>query len=153
LTERRSIPEAFRSLNANQRLAATGAMIVIGSMLLPWYGLQVSGGIAKTGFGAFGWIEAALVLTLGAAFVLLYEYSFGRKLPLPLHQGTLLIVSGAWAVVLVLYRMFDRPDFEFGPIHEAYDLRYGIFIALGGAVLIVVAGVRRRRAELAHERR
>jgi hypothetical protein len=151
--ERRSLSEAFRALSAEERLAATGALIVMGSLLLPWYGLQISGGIAKTGFGAFGWVEAALLISLGAALVLLYEHGHERKLPQPLHEGTLLVASGAWAFALVLYRMFDRPDFQLGPIREAYDLRYGIFIALGGAVLIVVAGLRRRRVELAHERR
>lgn len=140
--------DGFRALDANERLAAAGALAVIGSLLLPWYGLPFGGGIVKTGIGSFGWIHLALLITIGAALFLLYECSRGRRLPTPLDEGTLLAACGVWASALVLYRMFDKPSFEgIGPIGESSNLRYGAFVALGGAVLLWVAGVRKRRAD------
>lgn len=148
-----SVEERYRSLAADQRLGVVGALITMGSMALPWYGLQLGGGFGKTGFGAFGWVEAALLLTLGAALLLIYEIAKGRKLPVPLHEGTLVAACGLWAGALIVFRAFDRPNFEVGPIHESYDLRYGFFIALAGATLVAVAGFRRRHAALAREHR
>jgi hypothetical protein len=44
--------------------------------------------------------------------------------------------------------MVDRPEIDFNlivSIDRSYDLRYGIFVALGGALLIAAAGLRARR--------
>lgn len=138
--------EAYRRLDVHQRLGAVGALIVIASMFLPWYGLPLGGGIAKTGFTALGWAELALLMTVGAALVLLYEHARGRVLPFPLDEGTLMLVSGLWSGLLVVYLMFDRPTFRLGSFDQTYNLRYGIFIALSGASLLFVAGLRERGA-------
>jgi hypothetical protein len=45
--------------------------------------------------------------------------------------------------------MFDRPPFTLGGRHEPYDLHYAIFVALVGALIIVVAGLRMRPREKA----
>jgi hypothetical protein len=96
-------------------------------------------------------VEAALVLTIGGAAFLIVRSAYGRELPRPLHTGTLLALAGAWAGVLIAYRILDRPDFE--PLNvERVGLRYGIFVAFAGAGLIVVGGLRKRREELAAER-
>jgi hypothetical protein len=48
--------------------------------------------------------------------------------------------------------MFDRPDFTLAGFNQSYQLAYGIFVALGGAVLLTVAGLRIRRIEALGER-
>ncbi|HYU61075.1 MAG TPA: hypothetical protein VEK39_09960 [Solirubrobacterales bacterium] len=146
------MPEFLRSLGAHERLAALGIAIVALSLLLPWYGINFAGGLVKTPLGAFGFIEVAILVTLAAAAYLIARTERGRELPHPLHIGTLIAAAGAWTAVLVAYRIFDRPDFgpEAGPLSaERVGLRYGIFIALAGAALIVAGGLRRRREELA----
>ena len=45
--------------------------------------------------------------------------------------------------------MADRPRFTLAGHDEPYDLHYAIFVALAGAVLIVVAGLRMRPRERA----
>lgn len=138
----------MRSLGAHDRLAALGVGIVAVSLLLPWHGVTFAGGLVKTPAGSFGFPEAALVLTLAAAVYLIVRSARGEPLPRPLHFGTLVAAAGAWAAVLIGYRMLDRPDF--GPLDAGHvGLRFGIFIALGGAALIVVGGLRMRRDELA----
>jgi hypothetical protein len=102
----------------------------------------------KTAAGTFGLSEVALLLTVGAAAYLILICSRGFALPRPLNEGALLVAAGAWSGALISYRMLDRPPFELpgvGPV----GLRYGIFVALGGAALIVVGGMRKRREQLA----
>jgi hypothetical protein len=143
--------ELLSALGAHDRLASLGVATVAVSMLLPWYGVTFAGGLLKTPAGTFGWVEAALALTVGVAGFLIVRAAWGRDLPRPLHTGTLLAVSGAWAAVLIAYRIFDRPDFE--PLDVQHvGLRYGIFVALAGAGLLLLGGLRRRREELAIER-
>lgn len=137
-------------LAATERLAAAGAAIVFGRLFLPWYGIALAGGLVKTPIGSFGLIEAALLITVGSAGFLIAACARGYSVPRPLHEGTLLVAAGAWSVVLIGYRMLDRPDFELGGI-TGVGLRYGIFVALIGAGLLVVGGLRQRRVELEQE--
>lgn len=149
--ELRSWAEAFRSLTGSERLAAIGALACGASMVLPWYRAPFVDAV-KTGFSGFGFAEAALLVTVAAALLLLLEGGRGRRPPLPLHEGTLLVIAGAWAAIIVAFLMFDRPQFELGAFRRDYSLAYGIFVALGGSAAIVLAGVRIRRRELARER-
>ena len=143
--------ELFASLPPPARLAAAGALIVPLSMLFHWYGLQFGPGLSKTGLDSFGFGQLALLLTVGAAVFLIVRCARGLELPRPLHEGTLLAVAGGWAALLVGYLMLDKPDEIMGDTH--IHLRYGIFVALGCAVAMVVGGLRLRRTELAAERR
>jgi hypothetical protein len=143
--------EMFRSLAEHDRLATIGALLIAASMLLPWYGVTVSGGLVKTGLTAFGLVQAALLLTVGSALALIVRTAWGLRPPRPIHAGTLLAISGLWSALLIAYRMADRPEFDI-PGVERVALRYGIFVALAGAALLFVGGLRRRREELAAER-
>ncbi|MDX6633715.1 MAG: hypothetical protein QOG09_937 [Solirubrobacterales bacterium] len=134
--------KAFRSLGPNERLGAIGCLVVLASMFLPWYGLDVSGGIVKTGFGAFDWLVAALLLTIGAVLTMLYETTRGRVLPEPLTEAKLLLVAGGWSALLLIYDMADRPTLQEVPSHPIFGVHYGLLIALGGAALMVLAGFR-----------
>lgn len=140
--------ELFRSLPPPARLAATGALGVAGSMLFPWYGIEFSSGLSLTGLDSFGLGQLALLLTVGAALYLIARCATDYELPRPLRQGSLLASAGAWSAVLVGYLMLDRPD-EIAELH----LRYGIFVALGGSLAILVGGLRLRRDERVADRR
>ena len=59
------------------------------------------------------------------------------------------MAAGAWAAVIVLYRIADRPRFTLAGHDEPYDLHYAIFVALAGALIIVTAGLRMRPREKA----
>ena len=142
--------ELFRSLPPPARLAALGALAVPGSMLFPWYGIQFGTGLSQTGIDSFGLGQLALLVTVGAALFLIARCAGGYELPRPLREGSLLAVAGAWSAVLVGYLMLDKPDdiSGFTNIH----LRYGIFVALGGSLALLVGGLRLRRDEIVAER-
>jgi hypothetical protein len=143
--------QAIGAMGAAERLAALGALICAAATALPWYKAPI-GGLVKTGLGTFGFAMAAQLLTAGAALWLLLEGARGHRPPLPLHEGTLLTAAGVWAGTMVVYLMLDRPQFTLAGFDQDYSLGYGIFVALGGAALMVVAGLRIRRNEIAGER-
>jgi len=145
----RRVGRAVRRMGPNERLAGTGALVVVGSLLLPWYGAPIASDLVKTGFGAFSFATAAMLLTVGATIFLLLEVGDGYRPPRPLTVGTLLIAAGAWTALIILYQMVDRPSFDFANVDDTYDVRYGTFVALGGAAAMILAGARRRVREAA----
>jgi hypothetical protein len=144
------VTDLLRSLGAHERLAAIGVGVVAVSLLLPWYGVSFAN-LVRTPLGDLSFVEVAMVVTLVAAGYLIVRSERGPAFPRPLHTGTLIAVAGVWIGVLIGYRMIDRPGL--GIFGDAYGvgLRYGIFVAIAGAVLIVVGGLRCRRDELAAE--
>jgi hypothetical protein len=145
------LTELIRSLGAHERLAAIGVGVVAVSLLLPWYGVTFND-LVRTPLSSLSFIEVAIVLTLAVTAYLIVRSERGPAFPRPLHNGTLIALGGAWTIVLVVYRIAVRPSL--GIFGDAYgvDLRYGIFVALAGGVLIVVGGLRCRRDELTAER-
>ena len=143
--------ELFRSLPPPARLAAIGALVVPGSMLFPWYGIQFGPGLSETGFDSFGLGQLALLITVAAALYLIARCAGEYELPRPLHEGSLLAVAGAWSAVLVGYLMLDTPDSI--SVYTDIHLRYGIFVALGGSLALLLGGLRLRRDEIVAERR
>jgi protein-S-isoprenylcysteine O-methyltransferase Ste14 len=142
VTRATRIADALRSLGASERIAGIGALVVLASLLLPWYGLRFLSSLSQTGLDAFGFAQTGLVVTAGAALVLIVRCALGYQLPRPLSEGGLLVAAGVWAAVLIAYAMIDRPD-DFAPLE--ISLRYGIFVALGGAVAVIVGGLRLHR--------
>lgn len=136
--------EIFGSLAPAARLATVGALAIPVSMLLPWYGIPLTGGLAKSGFDSFGMGQLALLLTVAATLYLIVRCLRGYVPPRPLSEGGLVAAGGVWCALLVGYLMLDRPD-RIAHFTEI-KLRYGIFIALGGAVTMIVGGLRLRVA-------
>jgi hypothetical protein len=145
----RKLVDDLRGLTGNERIAVIGAGVIVGSLLLPWYESPISNDLVLTGFGAFGWAEAALVLIAAATTFLALQAGGGYVPPRPLREWGLLVAAGSWAALIELYRMVDRPRFTLAGHDEPYDLHYAIFVALGGAVIIIIAGLRMRPRERA----
>jgi hypothetical protein len=119
-----------------------GALVVIASPVLPWYGVPVSGGLSKTGFDQFGLAALAMLITAGAALFLIARRARGYVPPRPLGAGGLLIAAGVWIAALVCYLVADRPDELAGSANV--NLGIGLFVALGGAIAMVAGGTRVR---------
>jgi hypothetical protein len=134
------------TLSPAERIAALGALTVAGSLLFPWYGIELElfGGFSQTGLEAFSFAHAALLLTAAAALGVIWLCARGYKLPRPLGEGALLIAAGVWIAVLATYLAIDRPDEIAG--FDRVRLRYGAFVSLGGAAAVVLGGIRLRLA-------
>ena len=87
----------LRGLRGNERLAVVGVALIAGSLLLPWYGIPVSGDLVQTGLGAFSWAEAALLLVAAATLFLAMEVGGGYVPPRPLTEWALFLAAGIWA--------------------------------------------------------
>jgi hypothetical protein len=139
----------LRGLGGNERIAVIGAAVMVASLFLPWWESPISDELVQTGFGAFGWAEAALVLIAAATVFLALQCGGGYVPPRPLREWALFVVAGCWAALLILYRIADRPRFTLAGHDEPYDLHYAIFVGLAGAAIIVMAGLRMRPREKA----
>jgi hypothetical protein len=106
--------EAWRRLNFEQRVAAVGAVLLIVST-----------------FGPFSFVELAVVLTGGAVLALLKQRADRKRFHLPFGDGTVIFAAGAWAALLIVVRLFDRP------------LGQSV-LALGCAAILAGAGARER---------
>jgi hypothetical protein len=76
--------------------------------------------------------------------VLLLARAEQRPFHLPGGDGTVIFAAGAWATLLIFYRVFDRPDIsgEGGTV----GIQWGFFVAFVAAGALAVAGRRIRVA-------
>lgn len=139
--------ERLGRLPAPLRLAAIAAASLVVSLLLPWYGKSYLPAGARefatddlSAFGVFSWVEAAILLVAAAVLVLVWARSERRAFALPGGDGPAITAAGAWAVLLLAWRVFDRPDVE-GP-GATVGLQWGMLVALVAAGALVYAGVR-----------
>lgn len=105
----------------------------------------------QSGLSQFGFAHVALLVTLGAATVLTFRVGRERRPPLPLHEGTLLAVAGAWSAVIIGFLVLDRPTARISSLPADYGLAYGTYVAFAGALVLLGAGLRIRRVELTVE--
>jgi hypothetical protein len=104
----------FRLLNAEQRTAAVGALL-----------------LAVSTFGPFSFVEAAQILIALGVLALLRARALGKRFHLPFGDGTVIAGAGAWAAALIVVRLFDRPLGQ-------------NLLALACAAILILAGLRER---------
>jgi hypothetical protein len=140
----------------DQRLAVYGALGLFVSLFLPWYeetrsfAIDVKGKAqgatvhqTHTAISVFTFVEAAELLTAGAVLFLLFARTEGRAFHLPGGDGTMVTAGGAWALLLVIWRFFDKPDFG---TNSTAGLHWGILGPLVAASVLLYAGQRIRVA-------
>jgi hypothetical protein len=110
---RRAI-RAARLLNAEQRVAAAAALLLIVST-----------------FGPFSFVEAGELLLAGGVLALLLARAEGKRFHLPFGDGTAIAAAGVWAGALIVARLFERPLGQ-------------NLLALACAALLFLAGARER---------
>jgi len=153
---------AFGHLEAAQRLAVYASLAMFATLFLPWYSETFLGKIGSgraerldavtrgvSGWAAFSFVEAAVLLVAAGIMLLLFRRGEGRAFHLPGGDGTVIAAAGGWAALLIFYRLLDQPSNE--KLQEGvktYGLRWGIFFALGSALFLASTGVRLRAARL-----
>jgi hypothetical protein len=137
------VARAWRALTPDGRLAAIASGALFLSMFLPWYGVQGrDGSDSVSAFGAFSFVEAAVLLVALAVLALLFARSEHATFHLPGGDGTVLMAAGAWIAVLLVWRLFDKPHVSGALV----GVEWGIFFALACAGLLASAGSRMRRS-------
>jgi hypothetical protein len=141
---------ALRALDGEQRLAALAALALAGGLFLPWWRDPLIG-VTSVAVRRLTFVEVAIFLVAAAVLALLLGRAERRTFNLPLSDGTLIAAAGAWAFVLVAYRMLDPPSRtaeragDGVTVTRDYGLRWGALVALAAAATLAAAGVRERR--------
>jgi hypothetical protein len=120
------------------------------TMFFPWYGLQSlnrkTGVISSHAINAFGdvsFVEAAVFLVAATVVLMLVARVEGRHFHVPGGDGTIVMVAGGWAAVLIFYRVFSRPAGNGYPV----GIEWGFFLAFVAAGALTYAGWRMRSVE------
>jgi hypothetical protein len=146
-----SLQKRVRELPPEHRTAAIAAAVLVLSMALPWYQRTVdpgaAGGLASkslSAFGVFTFVEAAILLVAAGVLFLIWARMEGKGFHLPGGDGLVISLAGGWALVLLIWRVFDRPGDEQAGV--VVGVQWGFIVALAAAVALVVAGARVRAA-------
>ncbi|HEV2973887.1 MAG TPA: hypothetical protein VGX69_02690 [Solirubrobacteraceae bacterium] len=148
---------AWRALAREEQTAALVSLGLFVSMLLPWYSktetIVVHGAASSTeqslsAFQAFSFVEAAVLLVSAGVLAMLFARADGREFQLPGGDGTIVTIAGAWAAILIFYRLLDKPGLQGNAkISSTVGVQWGIFIALLVALGLVYSGRRIRASE------
>jgi hypothetical protein len=146
----------WRELPFERRLAAGAALALFLTLFLPWYQETViAGGVnslrsisaSLTGWAAFSFVEAAVLLVAVSVLALLFIRAEGGAFHVPGGDGGVITAAGLWTCVLIVWRMFDKEGTSgHGQVATTSGIEWGIFIALAVAGLLTYAGTRIRRA-------
>ena len=135
------------SVSKEMQLAGLAAIALAVSMILPWYqksvpqqGKIVQGNVSA--LGVFTFVEAAILLVSIAVLFLVWARSQQKAFHLPGGDGVAITIAGGWAVLLLVWRMFDRPAVQ--GVGVDLGIQWGLFVALICAGGLVVAGARVR---------
>jgi hypothetical protein len=152
------VRRALGVLAPEQRRVALAALLVLASMLLPWYSKSTnaitrkgldSNHEAKLAIFVPSFIEASIFLVALAVLVLMFARGERRAFHLPFGDGIVVSAAGAWVGFLVFYRFIDQPAGGTSKsIAYSYDLSWGIFFGLLAAAFLVYAGTRLRLAKV-----
>jgi hypothetical protein len=141
-----SLVDDARRLPREQQLAGGAALALFVTMFLPWYqethfdkGRYVHDSL--NAFQVFTWVEAAVLLVAGSVLFLLWARAQKRGFHLPGGDGFVVMLAGGWIVLLLVWRLFDKPSLA-GDV----GIDWGIFVALLAAGTLTWAGVRMRAA-------
>ncbi|MBO9531699.1 MAG: hypothetical protein J7513_01870 [Solirubrobacteraceae bacterium] len=152
-----SAPHPLRPslLDDGLKLAALAAAVFLISLFLPWFtksalpeGAKEFATTSLSAFGAFSWIEAALLLVDAAVLLLLYLRSTNRRVELPTDDGTMVAIAGGWMLILLVIRVvFAKPEVAStatAAVAPTVGLQWGLLIAMGAAGGMLAAGLATR---------
>jgi hypothetical protein len=136
--------ERFR-LPKELQLAAAAAVALVLSFVLPWYQKSVAENSQfvqsnVSALGAFTFVEAAILLVAVAVVFLVWTRSQKKGFHLPGGDGVAIILAGGWAMLLLVYRLFDKPNIE--GVGATMGIQWGIFGAMLAAGALIAAGLR-----------
>jgi hypothetical protein len=150
------LARAWRALPHESRLAAFASPALFATLFLPWYQVTLiasaktkleSASATITGWGAFSFVEAAVLLVAAGVLTLLFQRAEGRAFHLPGGDGGVITAAGLWTCLLIVWRIFDKQGATTnGPSATSSGVEWGIFVALAAAAFLAYSGSRIRAA-------
>ena len=146
----------YDRLGRLDRLAVIASLVLFISQVFPWYKgklyvVEPDGRVQSivaqhSGIGTFSFIEIALLITAASVLFLLFARAEGHAIRLPISDGTLFASAGVWAIFLIVFRSFDRPEISFEGASAEMGLQWGIFVALISAIVLALVGLSKQRS-------
>jgi len=144
-----TVAETLRSLPPESRLTGGAAGALAASLILPWYqvsffaqGRAVTD--SRSALQVFTWVEAAILLVALGVLFLVWARAQRQVFHLPGGDGFVVSAAGAWALLLIVWRLFDKPGVD--QPAATVGIQWGIFLSLLAAAALVAAGARVRAA-------
>jgi hypothetical protein len=142
---------ALRGLPPEMRMAGFAALALLVTMFLPWYQKQffdvkankfVSANLSA--IQVFTFVEAAVLLVAAAVLFLVWARARQKGFHLPGGDGVAITLAGGWAELLLIWRLFDKPDVS--ERAATVGIAWGLFAAMVAAGFVIAAGARVRAA-------
>jgi hypothetical protein len=127
----------LRRLRAGEWIAGVSGLVLLVSLFLPWY---ADDGGNRTGWQSLGALDVVLALVALAALAIPVVTAVQRVPAVPLAHQSLTTLVGFLAVLLVLIRVLNMPDW-------AGEREWGLWVGLAGTLGIVVGGLTAMRDE------
>src|SRR5260370_32170376 len=144
------LTHAWGLMEPEQRIASVASVALLLTRFFAWYGLQSlnrkTGAINSHSINAFGdvsFVEAAVFLVAAGVVLIMLARAERREFHLPGGDGTIVMIAGGWAGLLIFYRVFSRPAGNGYPV----GIEWGFFLAFVAAGALTYAGWRMRAAE------
>jgi hypothetical protein len=146
-----SLAARLRALSPELRNAGIASTALAVSLVLPWYqksfippGARQFAQANLSAFGVFSFVEAAVLLVAAGVIYLVWARANRRAFHLPGGDGTVIMAAGGWALVLLVWRLFDKPGVK--DPSGTVGIQWGIFVAFVAAGALMAAGARVRAA-------
>jgi hypothetical protein len=150
-SQNESLAARLRALSPELRNAGIAAVALAASLILPWYqknyipqGARQFAQANLSAFGVFSFVEAAILLVSLGVIYLVWARANRRAFHLPGGDGTVIMGAGVWAIVLLIWRLFDKPGVS--DPSGTVGIQWGIFAAFVAAGALTAAGARVRAA-------
>jgi len=147
-----ALQDGWRRLSTGHRQAGLAAAALVLALFLPFYekrafeltddGRLVSAGENLSAFGVISFVEGAVMLVAAAVLALVVLRARNVAFSLPGGDGTIIAAGGAWALALLVWRLFDKPDVTGRAV--TVGVQWGWFVAVVTAAALVAAGWRLR---------
>jgi hypothetical protein len=125
----------LRRLRAGEWVAAASGVALLVSLFLPWYEPSASG------WESLAAIDILLAFVAASGVLLAVVTAVQRVPAVPIATSALVTISGAFGVLLVLYRVIDMPD-------GAAGREWALWLGLAGAAGIVAGAFIAMRDEI-----
>ena len=127
----------LRRLRAGEWIAGVWGLVLLVALFLPWYS---DDGGSRTGWQSLGALDIVLAAVALAAIAIPVVTAFQRVPAVSLAHESLTTLVALLAVVLVLIRVLNMPDW-------ATEREWGLWVALAATVGIVIGGLIAMRDE------
>lgn len=127
----------LRRLRAGEWIAGISGLVLLVALFLPWYGDDAG---SRTGWESLGALDVLLAVVALSALAIPVVTALERVPAVPLAHQSLTTLAGMVAVLLVLIRVLNMPDW-------ASERDWGLWVGLAATLGIVAGGLLAMRDE------